>query len=265
MLRRMPRYEAFDWYRTPVYYDIIFDEDTDVEADFLAGVYDRYVKSKGKQVLEPACGSGRLLAAMHERGFAVSGFDLCPEMLDFSRERLKAADANGVLKEGAFDDYSFGKKKFDFAHCLVSSFKYVLEEDAARHHLKLMADCLKPGGVYALGLHISDYDYRKKTLERWTGSRDGIDVVCCIQGWPADRKTRTEQVRSRIVATEGGETRRYETTWTFRTYDLAELKSLIASETRLEHIATFDFNYDFRMPNAFTGDQLDNLLILRRR
>ena len=44
---------------------------------------------------------------------------------------------------------------FDLAHCLVSTFKYLLTEAAARAHLRSVARALRPGGVYALGFHLS--------------------------------------------------------------------------------------------------------------
>ena len=67
----MARYESFNWYEEPLYYDIIFDTDTDREADFLQAVYKQYITTRGSRVLEPACGTGRLVAEMARRGFAV--------------------------------------------------------------------------------------------------------------------------------------------------------------------------------------------------
>ncbi|MEE8153873.1 MAG: class I SAM-dependent methyltransferase, partial [Phycisphaerales bacterium] len=85
----MPKYEAFDWYENPLYYDIIFDVDTETEASFVDAVYERHVQTRGRRMLEPACGSGRLVAAMARRGFNVTGFDLSEEMLRFARRRLR--------------------------------------------------------------------------------------------------------------------------------------------------------------------------------
>ena len=81
----MPRYEPFDWYRTPLYYDIIFDVDTDTEASFVDAMYERHVQTCGWRMLELACGSGPLVAAMTRRGFNVTGFDISQAMLRFAR------------------------------------------------------------------------------------------------------------------------------------------------------------------------------------
>jgi hypothetical protein len=61
-----------------------------------------------------------------------------------------------------------------------------------------------------------------------------------------------------------GETKHYETSWTFRTYDVAQLKRLLRSVPELEHVATFDFTYDIEAPTALDGGYLDNILVLRR-
>jgi SAM-dependent methyltransferase len=264
----MPTYEPFDWYATPLYYDIIFDADTRTEAAFLQEVHERYVeKRKGKpSLLEPACGSGRLLLPMAERGFAVSGFDVEPAMLAMAKDRLKQAGVKGMLKRAAFDDFSFGSKRFDMGFCLVSSFKYVLEEGVAREHLRRMAEHICPGGVYVLGVHITEYSDRRQQRERWVAQRDGVHVVCNIASWPADRKKRTERVRSRLIATHAdGSVKRYESQWDFRTYSVRELRSLVASEPRFEHVGTYTFHHDIEQPCKLGDENLGVVLILLRR
>ncbi len=74
----MTRFENIDWYDTPRYYDIVFDAGTAVECDFLESMKRSYGLSRGNRVLEPACGSGRLVAEMARRGYAVSAFDPQP-------------------------------------------------------------------------------------------------------------------------------------------------------------------------------------------
>ena len=63
------RYVELDWYDTPRYYDLVFDADTRREADFLETMHARHARRSkpGRRVLEPACGSGRLLVEMARR------------------------------------------------------------------------------------------------------------------------------------------------------------------------------------------------------
>ncbi len=264
----MADFETLDWYDAPKYYDIVFDEDTVVEADFLEAALAKHglpAKRVGRlRVLEPACGSGRLVVEFARRGARVAGFDLSQPMLGFAEQRLAQEGLEAQLFEASMQDFRV-RGKFDLAHCLVSTFKYVDTEEGARSHLEGVARSLRPGGIYALGFHLSDYTSEQVDRERWVAERDGSHVVCNIQGWPPDRKTRTEQVRSRMVVTEGDLEKRLETNWTFRTYNARQVRSLLRSVPELEHVATYDFRYRIHQPGSLDGDHLDTLLILRRR
>ncbi len=260
----MPTYEPFDWYAAPLYYDIIFDEDTDKETDFLEAVQQRHGATRGKRALEPACGSGRLMASLTHRGWNATGIDLSDGMLDFARQRFADQGIKARLIKAPMQDFAV-KTRFDLAHCLVSSFKYLETEDDAAACLSCVCDHLKVGGVFVLGLHLSDYDDHRQQRERWVQQRDGVHVVCNIQSWPADPATRTERVRSRLVVTQDHAERRYETGWDFRTYDLPQLKALLRREPRFEHAATYNFHHDIDQPIDFDGSWYDNVLILVRR
>jgi len=260
-------FTELDWYDTPRYYDMVFEEDTDLEADFLEVMVERHAtcgRRARPRVYEPACGSGRLLVAMARRGWSVTGADLSRPMLDHARGRLADEGQRGVLACGDMSTYA-PRGRFELAHCGVSTFKYLLTEDAARSHLERVADALLPGGVYVLGFHLTDYARTTRSRERWVALEDGTRVVCTISGWPADRRRRTEPVRSRLVVTEGGEERRFETSWEFRTYDARQVRRLLRSVPALEHVATYDFRYDPDEPCDFGVDQVDTVLVLRHR
>ncbi len=256
-----------DWYETPLYYDIIFDTDTQIEADFLEEAYRRYGADgkKSRRLLEPACGSGRLVLELARRGWKVTGLDLSDGMLRFARRRLKQAGVSANLKKADMANFDFpAANSFDLAHNLVSSFKYLLTEDDARSHLQCVARALRPGGLYVLGLHLSDYDDRDVGRERWKGERDGVFVDCVIEGDPPNRRRRRETVRSILTIRENGERFRARTEWTFRTYDDRQLAKLLRSVPEFEVAAIFDFHYRFDRPHTLDDDQLDTLLILRK-
>lgn len=262
-------YEELDWYETPRYYDAIFDEGTDVEAGFLEDAYDLHAlpaatRRAHKRVLEPACGSGRLMVEMARRGWKPHGFDLTPEMVTYTKERLARAGVDGTVARGEMADFRV-RGTFDLAHCLVSTFKYLLTEDAARGHLRSVAAALRPGGIYCLGFHLTDYSVTKGSRERWRVKRDGALVDCTIEGWAADRRTRLEPVESRMRVVEKGVERRARTRWSFRTYDARQVRSLLRAVPELEHVGTYDFHYEIDEPQVLSDDQGDTLLVLRRR
>lgn len=277
----MPTYEPFDWYETPVYYDIIFDADTDKEATFLEHCHAMHAAdAQGRaalRVLEPACGSGRLMAAMAKRGHRVAGVDLSQGMLDFARRRFKEQGVKGKLAKApmqGFDLHPFAKSQgkpgggFDLAHILVSSFKYLQDDDDAAACLNCICDHLRVGGVFVLGIHITEPGETERTLERWRATRDHLDVLCTIRSSPPDHQQRTEQLRSRIVARDlkkpDAEPKRFESKWTFRTYTEGQLRSLLCKAPRLQHVATYTFHHDIEIPTTLDGDDLGVVLVLRR-
>ena len=257
-----------DWYDTPLYYDIVFDADTAKQADFLEEVTARYrgANSKGPyHVLEPACGSGRLIAEMARRGHDVCGFDLNENMLRHARERMTEAKWSAELWQDRLEDFSVPRRrKFDLAHCLVSTFKYVHEESGAVSHLRRVGESLRLGGLYVLGLHLTDYDRSGMEHERWDVSRDGVRVVCNTRTWPAERKRRMEALRTRLRITRGGRTWTQETRWEFRTYDAVQLRRLLAKVPEFELVACHDFNHEIESVRELSDPYPDVVLVLRK-
>lgn len=258
-----------DWYDTPLIYDIVFDQDTELEADFLERVMRKHGEAwhhESLRILEPACGSGRLMEALARRGHRVWGFDLNSHMVAHTRERLREDGDSAVCWQDKMEDFSIeGTPTFDLAHCLVSTFKYVLSGEGAVSHLKRVAACLHEGGLYVLGMHLTDYTDLSEQHERWVGERDGVHVVCNTHTWPADRKTRTEKLRTRLRITREGQQVKQETQWTFRTYNAAELRRLLRACPELELVVCYDFTYDLNVPRKLDDRYADIVLVLRRR
>ena len=99
--------EQRDWYDTPLYYDIVFDDGTRAEADFLEGAYLKHTRpSKTRRLLEPACGSGRLALEMASRGWDVAGFDGKSHMIPFAKERLASAGLKARIWESCIPSFT---------------------------------------------------------------------------------------------------------------------------------------------------------------
>lgn len=261
--------ESADWYDTPLYYDIVFDADTSKEADFLEAVAIKHGDSgftSELNILEPACGSGRLVAELATRGHDISGFDLNKNMLEHAQERLRKKKLSAKLWCDRLEKFQVPeRRRFDLAHCLVSTFKYVSDDAGAVSHLRLVATSLRKGGLYVMGLHLTDYARDGAEHERWSGSRGGVQVVCNTHTWPPDRKSRTEALRTRLRITRRSKTWTQETRWNFRTYDAAQLKRLVRSAPEFEHLACYDFTYDVNEPRKFDDSYADIILVLRKK
>jgi SAM-dependent methyltransferase len=265
----MPTFRRADWYATPDYCDILFEDDTRLEGAFLEAALERFSKttrarrgSEGLSVLEIASGSGRLLVEMARRGWKVAGIDLSARMVEYSRRRLAAKGLAGELQVASMVNFRF-RKSFDLAHCLINTFKHLLDEKSARATLQSVARSLKNGGIFVLGMHLTQYNWRHRLRERWVAERGGTRIVCNIQSWPPEKRKRVERVRARLTVEEKGRVDRTETLWNFRTYDAKELRRLLASVPELEHVATYDFTYGEK--RELNDEQLDCVLILRRR
>ena len=264
----MPAPAQIDWYDTPLYYDIIFDADTVEETDFLETIFDRHGNGNGKNrsVLELACGSGRLIREFGTRGWRGAGFDANPRMLAFARDLLEKKKITALLWEDRMESFTVPRgKKFDLVHCLVSTFKYLITEDDARASLERVSAALKPGGIFVLGLHLTDYRESKVSHERWVVTRDGIEVVCNTRTWPVDRGTRTEAMRSRLrITLPDGTVQGQETRWTVRSYSAAQLRRLLGKVTSLQLVACHDFRHDPDEHRKLDDSYADLVLVLKK-
>jgi hypothetical protein len=158
----------------------------------------------------------------------------------------------------------------DFAFCLLSTFKYMLTGRGAAAHLRRVAASLVRGGIYVFGIHLTEYSRRFQDHERWNGERAGIRVVSTTDTWPANRRTRTERLRNRMVVREqvgegSARTHRLESTWLCRTYDAKQLRSLIARVPEFEIVACHDFNHDIHLTREFDDAKEDIVVVLRKR
>lgn len=268
----MSSYTATDWYRFPLYYDIIFEPDTRREASFLEGVLWRHgavPAGKPARILEPACGGGRTVLELARRGHRVTGFDASPEMLAFGEERRRKATPEirerMHLQRARLESFRL-KGPFDLAHCLLSTFKYLLTEEDALSHLRRVAGALAPGGLYVIGLHLTRYGRRRNERETWRNERGKVRVISETHTEPPDTATRLEWLRNRMRVRRAGirEVERLETRFQCRTYNAAELQALVAKVPAFEPVACYDFSHNLNLPRALDDAQEDLVLVLRR-
>jgi SAM-dependent methyltransferase len=105
-------------------YDIAFDWDIEEEVDWLVERLDR-----PSSVLEPGCGSGRMLAAFAARGIDVAGIDLSPRMVELARARLGESVDVAVADMTDFDL----RRSFDGAVSPINTLLHLTPAQLARH------------------------------------------------------------------------------------------------------------------------------------
>ena len=165
-------------------YDIAFDWDLSDEAAWLVS----RLGSDCRTVLEPGCGSGRMLAALAARGLEVVGIDASQEMLSLAQARgCEAVRAD-------MTDFDLGRR-FDGAVSVVSTVG-TLGVDGLGSHLEAMARHLDSGARYLVqqGVFEGDAELWRSEWEAERGETK-LHVV-----WEAIDRSRS---RSRVEITAG--------------------------------------------------------------
>jgi len=75
-----------NWYDLPKLYDISFSHEMREELCFLKAVFKQFCKVATPHLLEPACGTGRLLMPLARSGFHCSGYDLNEHALAYLKK-----------------------------------------------------------------------------------------------------------------------------------------------------------------------------------
>lgn len=255
-----------DWYDHPHYFDLVFRDETEDEVEFFERAFKKFTKRKVRRLLEPGCGSGRLVVAMAERGYDVTGLDLSESMLEYLRRRLKRRDLSAKVVQGDMTSMKF-KRKFDAAFCTFNTFRHLTSQDDAIAHLRSVADHLKKGGLYILGFHLIPLDSDPECVERWEASDRSVNLKCKLKVIDFSRKQRQERLRVTINATKrNGKVQRVRSEFSLRVYTPAQAKRLFRKVEDVFKIAgIFDFDYDIGEPREFDNDLTDALFVLKRR
>lgn len=251
-----------DWYAHPRYYEAIFGVDTAREMDFVLELSRRY-GTGGELLLEPACGAGRLIEEGARRGLRMVGYDASEVMLAHARRRLRRAGLKARVDLGRMEFWAPVelRERVDVAYSLVSTFRYLDSEAAAVAHLSSVRRLLRPGGIYVLGFHLTDYGREGPLHERWEGRAGRDRVVCNTREWPPDRRARRARMRNRLRVRGPGKDWLIETEWAFRTYDEPEAQAAFrAAGLRVREV--FNFEYQVDKPIPWTSNRLDRVMVL---
>lgn len=81
-----------NYYHDPKYYDLSYSHDMKDELAFLKGIFGNIRgRTNPRRLLEPACGTGRLLVPLARAGFRCTGFDIDPRAIDYLKKNWNAA------------------------------------------------------------------------------------------------------------------------------------------------------------------------------
>jgi ubiquinone/menaquinone biosynthesis C-methylase UbiE len=126
------------------YYDEIYtsiDKDYTAEASKVHQFIQKYKQTKGKHLLDVACGTG-LHASLLSKHYQVEGLDLDAKMLAVAKKKHPKIR----FHQGDMTDFDLNRQ-FDVIVCLFSSIGYVRTQSRLQKAIKNMSGHLLPGGV----------------------------------------------------------------------------------------------------------------------
>jgi SAM-dependent methyltransferase len=164
-------------YDHPRYYDILFGWDRSIEADFYERTFLRCGVGRDEDVLEVACGPGRVARLLARRGWRVAGLDSSIAMLEYFRARAAAERLDVVTLHGDMRTFS-ADRSFAAAFNPMSSIRLLHATGDAIAHLERVGTAIRPRGVYVLDLtFVDDVDARPVTTsESWEMSEGDVTV-----------------------------------------------------------------------------------------
>jgi len=176
-------------------YDIAFDWDISDEVDWLL----ERLGPDCRKVLEPGCGSGRMLEALAQHGREVTGIDLSEQMLDLARRRLRGR-ANVLLADMADFDL---REVFDGAVCPINTLMLLTPGSLARH-LECMDRHLRPASRYLVQVGLVEPEqWEPSAGSHWEAGRDGTELKIDWVDEELDVARGISRQRSRIEVLAG--------------------------------------------------------------
>jgi len=266
--RKMPKSptrerEFANWYDYPQYFDMVFRDETAAEVAFFRDTFGRYVEGPVRRLLEPGCGSGRLVTAMAAGGFDVHGIDLSRPALDYLRRKLRRRGLSATLDCADITRFEL-PGRFDAAFCTFNTFRHLVTEEAAVAHLECVAEHLRPGGIYLLGLNVIPPDADPDCTERWRAGHGQTKVHVTLRVTDFNRRRRLEQIEVVLTAKSPVKTVRCRSRFPLRLYTMPQLLRTLASVPAFEIAGIFDFDYDIDSPRIADDDLVDALFVLRK-
>jgi len=177
------------FYFMPLVYDVLHEPGTAAEVRGLSRIARRFVTSKpsaARTWLEPACGTGRYLRAAARHGIRTIGFDLAPEMVTYAQSRVPSA----TIFRATMQRFArhIPKASVGFAFNMINTIRHLPSDRAMLEHFRDIARVLAPGGVYVVGISLTNYGNEIPTEDIWIGKRGAMYVRQVVQYLPPESR-----------------------------------------------------------------------------
>jgi SAM-dependent methyltransferase len=235
-------------YANPSLYDIIATPGTARELNVLERINRRYGRgsSPGSVWLEPACGTGRLVRLVAQRGRRVVGFDLSPTQVAYARDTIRRRKLGRRAKVFLADMTEFAHMipahSIDFAFNTVNTIRHLMSDRAMIKHFEQIAQVLKSDGLYIVGVSFTDYASYLSDEDMWEGTRGPCHITHIINYLPRDRggaRARREKVICHLMVKRPTSITHIDGYFDLRTYDEKQWQALL-KYSALARVAVLD-------------------------
>lgn len=228
-------------------YPLLYPHRDDASADREIGaLLDWLDPAAGEDVLDVCCGTGRHMAAIGRKGFAVTGLDLSEAQLSRADGR---PECRGRVVRADMRAIPFGPV-FGLVVNLFSSFGYFDDDRNNETAMAQMAGAVRPGGRLVMD-HINARHLERSITEESRSTVGGATAV--HHRAIVDRRV----VKRSVITFADGSTR--EVTESVRLYEPDELATMVR-RAGLDSPATFG-SFD----GAPLNDESDRMIVVARR
>jgi hypothetical protein len=130
----------------------------------------------------------------------------------------------------------------DFAFNPVNTIRHLESDAAFLKHFNQMAELLKPGAIYVVGLSLTDYANLVPEEDLWQVARGRCKVSQLVNYLPPEPSTKTarvETVISHLTVERPNGTQHFDDSYGLRTFDKKQWRNLV-KRSRLEIVGSFD-------------------------
>lgn len=185
----MEREQLFDEDYLYFYEEFLSDEQSDTEAELIWRLLEL---EPGMEVLDLACGHGRIANRLAERGARVTGLDATPLFLERARADAAARGVEVDYVEGDMRELPW-ESRFDRIVNWFTAFGYFDDDEEDRRVLRAAHRALRPGGRLLI-----ENNNTAELLGRWQPSvvteRDGNLMIDRSRFDPVSGRATTERV-----------------------------------------------------------------------
>ncbi len=157
------------------------------EIDF----YKQFI-DKDKLILEPMCGSGRLLIPLIQEGYQIHGVDNSTPMLENCRKRAAASGLEPILFEASIETMQL-PHKYDYMLIPLGSFQLLYPRSAAFNTLQNLRKHLRVRGKLILDLFVPWDALYENNEEEFTEKEVHISSDGAIKHKSHNRSNKYEQ------------------------------------------------------------------------